>query len=75
MSAFSETPEVLAVRRFRRRANRLSHTAHLSDSFSQPLLLGQQIVQLHITARDRREVLLELCRNRLKGLQHFIFSF
>ncbi len=56
MSAFSETPEVLAVRRFRRRANRLSHTAHLSDSFSQPLLLGQQIVELHVTARDRSGV-------------------
>ncbi len=56
MSGFSETPEMLAIWGFRRRADRMSHTAYLTESFSQSLSLGQQIVELQVTACNRSGV-------------------
>ena len=53
----------------------MSHHARLSDSFSQPLSLGQQIFELHVTACHRRGVSPKLRLNRLKRLQHFWFGF
>ena len=56
MSAFSETQEGLAIRWLWRLGNKMNPITYLSDSSSQPLSLGQQIVELHITARDRSGV-------------------
>ena len=74
MSVFRETREALAIRWLWRRGNKTNPTAYLAEPFSPSLALGQQIVELLITARDRSGVRLELCRGPLKGLQHLLFS-
>jgi hypothetical protein len=56
MPVFSETQEALAIRRLGRWGSKMNPIAYLAEPFSQSLALGQQVVELLITARDRSRV-------------------
>ena len=56
MSAFSETQEALAIQWLGRWGSKMNPITYLAEPFSQSYALGQQIVELLITARDRSGV-------------------
>ena len=56
MPVFSETQEGLAIRWSWRWGNKMNPITYLAEPFSQSFALGQKIVELLITARDRSRV-------------------